>query len=100
MFTSAARFERLCQVLTNNHPFQMGTNVTELFIVITVIAVALIFDYTNGFHDSANAMAGPIATGAIRPRTAVILGAFLNLVGACLSTAVAKTISGGFLTTS
>ena len=74
----------------------MGTDVTELFIVITVIAVALIFDYTNGFHDSANAMAGPIATGAIRPRTAVILGAFLNLVGACLSTAVAKTISGGF----
>ncbi|MFZ1118483.1 MAG: inorganic phosphate transporter [Propionibacteriaceae bacterium] len=74
----------------------MGTDVTEVFIVITVIAVALIFDYTNGFHDSANAMAGPIATGAIRPRTAVILGAFLNLVGACLSTAVAKTISGGF----
>ena len=74
----------------------MGTDVTELFVVITVIAVALIFDYTNGFHDSANAMAGPIATGAIRPRTAVILGAFLNLVGACLSTAVAKTISGGF----
>jgi inorganic phosphate transporter, PiT family len=70
----------------------MATDVTELFIVITVIAVALIFDYTNGF----NAMAGPIATGAIRPRTAVILGAFLNLVGACLSTAVAKTISGGF----
>jgi PiT family inorganic phosphate transporter len=74
----------------------MGTDVTELFIVIMVIAVALIFDYTNGFHDSANAMAGPIATGAIRPRTAVILGAFLNLVGACLSTEVAKTISGGF----
>jgi inorganic phosphate transporter, PiT family len=74
----------------------MGTDVTELFIVITVIAVALIFDYTNGFHDSANAMAGPIATGAIRPRTAVILGAFLNLLGACLSTEVAKTISGGF----
>jgi Phosphate transporter family len=80
--------------------FQMGIGVTELFIVITVIAVALIFDYTNGFHDSANAMAGPIATGAIRPRTAVILGAFLNLVGACLSTEVAKTISGGFLTMS
>ena len=74
----------------------MGTDVTELFIVTTVIAVALIFDYTNGFHDSANAMAGPIATGALRPRTAVILGAVLNLLGACLSTAVAKTISGGF----
>jgi PiT family inorganic phosphate transporter len=74
----------------------MGTDVTELFLVITAIAVALIFDFTNGFHDSANAMAGPIATGALRPRTAVILAAGLNLVGACLSTAVAKTISGGF----
>jgi PiT family inorganic phosphate transporter len=70
--------------------------VTELFVVITVIAVALIFDFTNGFHDSANAMAGPVATGALKPRTAVILGAILNLVGACLSTEVAKTISGGF----
>ena len=69
---------------------------TELFVVITVIAVALIFDFTNGFHDSANAMAGPIATGALRPRTAVILAALLNLVGACLATEVAKTISGGF----
>ena len=69
---------------------------TELFVVITVIAVALIFDFTNGFHDSANAMAGPVATGALKPRTAVILGALLNLVGACLSTEVAKTISGGF----
>jgi PiT family inorganic phosphate transporter len=74
----------------------MGTDVTELFVVITVIAVALIFDFTNGFHDSANAMAGPVATGALRPRTAVILAAVLNLVGACLSTEVAKTISGGF----
>jgi PiT family inorganic phosphate transporter len=74
----------------------MGIDVTELFVVITVIAVALIFDFTNGFHDSANAMAGPVATGALKPRTAVILGALLNLVGACLSTEVAKTISGGF----
>ena len=74
----------------------MGTRVTVLFVVIVVIAVALIFDFTNGFHDSANAMAGPIATGALRPRTAVILAAVLNLAGACLSTEVAKTISGGF----
>ena len=76
------------------HPFRMGTDVTDLFVVIAAIAVALIFDYTNGFHDSANAMAGPIATGALRPRTAVILAALLNLVGACLATEVAKTISG------
>ncbi len=58
--------------------------------------VALIFDFTNGFHDSANAMAAPIATGALQPRTAVILAAVLNVVGAFLSTEVAKTISGGF----
>src|SRR5215213_10582120 len=74
----------------------MGSEVTVLFVVTVVIAVALIFDFTNGFHDSANAMAGPIATGALRPRTAVVLAAVLNLVGACLSTEVAKTISGGF----
>jgi len=88
-------------VLTDTKPpFQMGTDVTELFVVMTVIAVALIFDFTNGFHDSANAMAGPIATGAMRPRTAVILGAFLNLVGACLSTAVARRSPVAFLMTS
>lgn len=69
---------------------------TLLFVVVVVIAVALIFDFTNGFHDSANAMAGPIATGALKPRTAVIIAAVLNVVGACLSTEVAKTISGGF----
>jgi PiT family inorganic phosphate transporter len=68
---------------------------TELFVVIAAILVALVFDFTNGFHDSANAMAGPIATGALKPRTAVIIAAVLNLVGACLSTEVAKTISGG-----
>ncbi len=66
-----------------------------LSVVIAVILVALIFDFTNGFHDSANAMAGPIATGALKPRTAVVIAAVLNLVGACLSTEVAKTISGG-----
>ncbi|GAA1825905.1 anion permease [Microlunatus capsulatus] len=69
---------------------------TVLFVVIAVVVVALVFDFTNGFHDSANAMAGPIATGALRPRTAVVIAAVLNLVGALLSTEVAKTISGGF----
>jgi len=70
--------------------------VSLLFIVIVVVLVALIFDFTNGFHDSANSMAGPIATGALRARTAVVIAAVLNVVGACLSTEVAKTISGGF----
>ncbi|MCA4131560.1 inorganic phosphate transporter [Arthrobacter sp. M4] len=66
-------------------------------MVALVIALALFFDFTNGFHDTANAMATPIATGAIRPRTAVALAAALNLVGAFLSTEVAKTISGGLI---
>ncbi|MFT4167188.1 MAG: inorganic phosphate transporter [Microlunatus sp.] len=69
---------------------------TVLFVVITVIVVALIFDFTNGFHDSANSMAGPIATGALKPKTAVLIAAILDVVGACLSTEVARTISGGF----
>nr|WP_275902066.1 inorganic phosphate transporter [Brevibacterium zhoupengii] len=62
-----------------------------------VIVLALFFDFTNGFHDTANAMATPIATGAIKPKTAVTLAALLNLVGAFLSTEVAKTISGGII---
>jgi len=73
---------------------QIGIAVT-LSVVIAVILVALIFDFTNGFHDSANSMAGPVATGALKPKTAVIIAAVLNMVGACLSTEVAKTISGG-----
>jgi PiT family inorganic phosphate transporter len=67
------------------------------FMVALVIALALFFDFTNGFHDTANAMATPIATGAIKPKTAVTLAAVLNLVGAFLSTEVAKTVSGGII---
>jgi PiT family inorganic phosphate transporter len=66
-------------------------------IVALVIALALFFDFTNGFHDTANAMATPIATGALGPKVAVGLAAVLNLVGAFLSTEVAKTISGGLI---
>ncbi|MCK8610461.1 inorganic phosphate transporter [Agromyces sp. C10] len=66
-------------------------------IVVLVIALALFFDFTNGFHDTANAMATPIATGALRPKVAVGLAAVLNLIGAFLSTEVAKTISGGLI---
>ena len=65
--------------------------------VVLVIALALFFDFTNGFHDTANAMATPIATGALKPKTAVALAAVLNLIGALLSTEVAKTVSGGIL---
>ncbi|OJX74924.1 MULTISPECIES: inorganic phosphate transporter [unclassified Leifsonia] len=66
-------------------------------IIVLVIALALFFDFTNGFHDTANAMATPIATGAMKPKVAVALAAVLNLIGAFLSTEVAKTISGGII---
>src|SRR6476646_3197556 len=70
---------------------------TTLFLVTVVIVTALFFDFTNGFHDSANAMATSVSTGALRPRTAVLIAAVLNVVGAFLSTEVAKTISGGIV---
>jgi PiT family inorganic phosphate transporter len=62
-----------------------------------VIVTALVFDFTNGFHDTANAMATTISTGALGPRTAVAMSAVLNLVGAFVSVEVAKTISSGLL---
>jgi PiT family inorganic phosphate transporter len=68
-----------------------------IFVVVLVIVTALLFDFTNGFHDTANAMATSIATGALKPKTAVIAAGTLNLVGAFLSTEVAKTISGGII---
>src|ERR1700742_3469747 len=68
-----------------------------LVLVALVIAFALFFDFTNGFHDTANAMATPIATGALRPKVAVAIAAVLNFVGAFLSVEVAKTISGGLI---
>ena len=67
------------------------------FIVLAVVITALVFDFTNGFHDTANAMATSIATGALKPKVAVTISALLNLCGAFLSTAVAKTISGGLV---
>ena len=68
-----------------------------LVIVGLVVGLALFFDFTNGFHDTANAMATPIATGALKPRTAVLIASVMNLVGALLSTAVATMISVGMI---
>jgi len=70
---------------------------TATLIVVLVIVLALFFDFTNGFHDTANAMATPIATGALKPKVAVLLAAILNLVGAFLSTEVSQTISHGII---
>ncbi|MFM6963374.1 MAG: anion permease [Micrococcales bacterium] len=64
-------------------------------VVAAVVVIALFFDFTNGFHDTANAMATPIATGSMRPKVAVAVAAVMNLAGAFLGTAVAKTLSTG-----
>lgn len=65
----------------------------QLFLLLIVVVTALAFDFTNGFHDTGNAMATSIASGALAPRVAVALSAVLNLIGAFLSTAVAATIA-------
>ncbi|MGW3071492.1 anion permease [Kitasatospora sp. NPDC001132] len=66
-------------------------------VLALVVVTALGFDFTNGFHDTGNAMATSIVTGALPPRVAVGVSAVLNLVGAFLSTAVAATIAGGLV---
>lgn len=69
-----------------------------IILLVIVIIVALAFEYINGFHDSANAIATVVATKVLTPRTAVIYGAALNFIGAFSGTHVAKTISKGILT--
>ncbi|MGH3261109.1 MAG: inorganic phosphate transporter, partial [Trebonia sp.] len=64
----------------------------ELGLVIAVVVIALVFDYTNGFHDAANAIATSISTRALTPSVALIMAGILNLVGALVSTKVAGTV--------
>ncbi len=71
----------------------MGT--TALMVVIVVVALG--FDYTNGFHDSANAIATSVSTKALTPRVAVGMAAVMNVVGALVSTEIAKTIGSGII---
>ena len=61
---------------------------SELILILVLVA-GFSFDFTNGFHDTANAMATSIATGALKPKVAVVLSACLNFVGAFLSISVA-----------
>jgi len=65
----------------------------ELVVLSLVVVTALAFDFTNGFHDTGNAMATSIATGALKPKVAVTLSAILNLIGAFLSVEVALTVT-------
>ncbi|MEZ5962804.1 MAG: inorganic phosphate transporter [Planctomycetota bacterium] len=65
-------------------------------LLLAVIVMAIVFDYINGFHDAANAVATVVSTGVLPMRTAVLLAAVLNFAGAMAGTAVAKTIASGF----
>src|SRR5215831_14633765 len=69
----------------------------SVWIVGVTVATAVVFDFTNGFHDTANAMATTIATRALPPRAAVGLAAILNFVGAFISVTVAATIASGIV---
>jgi inorganic phosphate transporter, PiT family len=69
----------------------------EFAAVIVVIVVALGFDYTNGFHDAANAIATSVSTRALAPRTALLMAAVMNLIGAFLGTSVASTVGSGII---
>jgi PiT family inorganic phosphate transporter len=69
----------------------------EDLTLVAVVVVALFFDFTNGFHDTANAIATSVSTRALTPRTAVLLAAFLNFAGAFVSFAVAATIAKGIV---
>src|SRR5919197_5116368 len=68
-------------------------------LLVVVIVVALGFDFTNGFHDTANAVATSVSTRALGPRSAVAIAAAANLAGAFVTTAVAKTVGKGIIDT-
>jgi len=70
----------------------------ELALVVLVVAITLAFDYTNGFHDAANAIATSVSTRALTPRVALAMAAVFNLIGALLGEGVAKTIGSGIIT--
>jgi inorganic phosphate transporter, PiT family len=68
-------------------------------LLVVIIAVALLFDFTNGFHDTANAVATSVSTRALTPRLAVLIAALMNFAGAFTSTKVAKTVGDGLINT-
>jgi inorganic phosphate transporter, PiT family len=68
-----------------------------LFALVVVVALAVVFDYINGFHDTANAIATSVATRALHPRHAILMATAFNFIGAFAGTAVAKTIGAGLV---
>ena len=67
------------------------------FMLVAVLVLAVFFDYTNGFHDTANAIATSVATRALSPLYAIIMATAFNFIGAFAGTAVAKTIGSGLV---
>src|SRR3978361_256127 len=70
---------------------------TAFLALLVIVAVALAFDYPNGFHDAANAIAVAVSTKALTPRVALALAAVMNVVGALISTSVAATVGSGII---
>jgi PiT family inorganic phosphate transporter len=72
-------------------------DVSVTVLAIVIVAVALAFDYTNGFHDAANAIATTVSTRAMTPRVALVMAALMNVLGALVSTKVAATVGSGII---
>src|ERR1700691_4142527 len=85
--------------MDGDSPARDAVRVRNDVVLVLVVVTALSFDFTNGFHDTGNAMATSIATKPLEPRVAVALSGVLNLVGAFLSLAVAATIASGLVST-
>src|SRR2546421_2052696 len=68
-----------------------------LFMLVLIVAIGLVFDFINGFHDTANAIATSVATRVLAPGTAVLMAGVLNVAGALTGTAVATTIGKGIV---
>src|SRR5579859_1039750 len=85
--------------LDKNIAAEDASPVGNTAVLVLVVITALGFDFTNGFHDTGNAMATSIAIKALEPRVAVALSGLLNLIGAFLSLAVAATIASGLVST-
>src|SRR5213078_4785527 len=86
--------------LASGAPGTLGSRVISArvnFTLVAVVVVALFFDFTNGFHDTANSIATSVSTRALSPRNAVAMAAILNFVGAFISFKVAATIAKGIV---
>src|SRR5579871_1920685 len=70
---------------------------SQAILVVLIVLCALGFDFINGFHDTANAIATVVSTRVLTPRAAILMASTLNIAGAFLSTAVAKTIADGIV---